>query len=398
MPPPSGGTGAFPVLGENPNKSNGTYLVIQCKSEDENLAKASPILVEKTVKATCGEVQSIKKTSDGKILVLTKSEKQAKVMMKLEKMGNYEVSVVEHRSLNTCRVVISDRELLYEEDSEIEKVLKPQGVTKVERIMRKRDAELQKTSSFIVHVKASVPPSNFKIGYLSVVARPYYPRPLRCFNCLQFGHLGRECKREKTCRKCSQVYHSESCEEEEKCINCKGKHNALSNECEKYQEQVKITKLKVDKRISYWEAKKLIEAEQKKSYAEQVKQATAEVYEKAALQRENEFKEMIKAYENKIKSLEMEVQKINENYQKALNRMTEERTARKRAEKEYDDLSKWIQSTERKKTQAQNIESGTKHGRQSSDYQTSPLRKKSCKKMDTQSLVIESDDSIIEED
>lgn len=78
--------------------------------------------------------------------------------------------------------------------------------------------------------------------------------------------------------------------------------------------------------------------------------------------------------------------------------MTEERTARKRAEKEYDDLSKWIQSTERKKTQAQNIESGTKHGRQSSDYQTSPLRKKSCKKMDTQSLVIESDDSIIEED
>lgn len=121
----------------------------------------------------------MKNTSDGKILVLTKSEKQAKVMMKLEKMGNYEVSVVEHRSLITCRVVIPDRE----EDSEIEKVLKPQGVTKVEQIMRKRDAELQKTSSFIVHVKASVPPSNFKIGYLSVVARPYYARPLRCFNC-----------------------------------------------------------------------------------------------------------------------------------------------------------------------------------------------------------------------
>lgn len=67
------------------------------------------------------------------------------------------------------------------------------------------------------------------------------------------------------------------------------------------------------------------------------------------MQRENEFKEMIEAYKNKIKSLEMEVQKIKENYQKALNRMKEDGTARKRAEK--------------KEAQVQNIGTGKKHGR-----------------------------------
>lgn len=71
---------------------------------------------------------------------------------------------------------------------------------------------------------------------------------------------------------------------------------------------------------------------------------------------------MIEAYENKIKSLEMEVQKIEENVQKAPNRMKEDGTARKRAEK--------------KEAQVQNIGTGKKHGRQCSDFQTSALRKK----------------------
>lgn len=394
MPPPSGGNGAFPSLGEKPSRANGVYMVIQCKTEEMNLLKASPILVDKTVKAMCGEVQSIKKTNDGKILVLTKNEKQVKLLSKVNKIGNYEVCVTEHKTLNVCRVVISDRDLLHEEDEEIEKELKSQGVVKVERIMRRRGSEIQKTSSFIVHVKSTNPPSRLKIGYISVLTRPYYPRPLRCFNCLQFGHVGRECKAKKSCRKCGEEYHGDVCENEENCVNCKGKHNALSNECEKFKMQVKITKMKVDKNISFWEAKKLIESEQTKSYADQVKNATAEFYEKAALQRETEFKETIKEYEKHIKNLEAKLEKTNEDYQKAIKIMTEERMARKRVEKEYDELSNWIKERrEAHATKQTPSTSATKHPRLGIDHLTSPIRKKSCTKVNKDTMVIESEDS-----
>lgn len=77
----------------------------------------------------------------------------------------------------------------------------------------------------------------------------------------------------------------------------------------------------------------------------------------------------------------------------------DERTARIRMKKEYDDISKQFQSIERMEAHAQNIGSETKYGRQSSNFQTSPLRKVNpAKKVDSQSLVIEFDDSIIDEE
>lgn len=58
----------------------------------------------------------------------------------------------------------------------------------------------------------------------------------------------------------------------------------------------------------------------------------------------------------------MEVQKIKENYQKALNRMKEDGTARKRAEK--------------KEAQVQNIGTGKKHGKQCSDFRNVGIKRK----------------------
>lgn len=398
MPRLGGGNGDFPLLGDPPNKTmNGVYVVIQCKDDAKNLSRASPILVEKTVKAACGgnEVQLIKKTKDGKILVLTKSEKQAQTLMKLAKMGNDEVSASEHKTRNICRAVISDRDLLHEEDSEIEKALKSQGVVKVERIMRKVNDELVKTSSLIVSFKGSNPPTSVKIGYLSITTRPYYPRPLRCFNCLQFGHMGKDCKAEKTCRRCSEPFHGEQCEKEEKCVNCKENHSALSNQCSKYVEEVKINKIKVDKNISYWEARKLVDAERKQDYAEQIKTATVNKYEEAAKKREEEFKATMEEYEKKIKSLEKAVEKLTASYNKAIRKLTEEKTARQRAEREYDVLSGWMSSEKGEKTPT----GGTKHSRPQLGPNNSPVRKKkTCKQVVTDTIQMSSEESSEDEE
>lgn len=45
---------------------------------------------------------------------------------------------------------------------------------------------------------------------------------IRCYNCLRFGHIAKNCKNtEVTCGKCAENHKTEACTSlEKKCINC----------------------------------------------------------------------------------------------------------------------------------------------------------------------------------
>ena len=69
--------------------------------------------------------------------------------------------------------------------------------------------------------------------------------PTKCFRCLQFGHMARQCKsevdRSKTCRKCGQEGHiAKNCEGEPLCMFCKvgnpksANHIAGSGKCPQF--------------------------------------------------------------------------------------------------------------------------------------------------------------------
>ncbi|XP_058817572.1 uncharacterized protein LOC131680874 [Topomyia yanbarensis] len=265
---PHGGSGGvpamsgrgFPALGLIPQRTEGRYLVIQRKDEGQTLEKVSPFLIDKVIRNCCGEVTNVKRIKDGKLLVHTKTDKHAEKLLNLQRMSNdINIAVAEHGSLNTCRVVITCRDLQDENDEVILENLRDQGVTTVYRIMRKQGDSMVKTSTFILTISKAIMPQDNKVGFQNVVTRPYYPRPMRCFQCMQYGHLGKDCKQQKVCANCSEQYHGDNCQRPAKCANCKQNHSTISVDCPIWQRENDIVRVKIDNGISYWEAKKIVD-------------------------------------------------------------------------------------------------------------------------------------------
>ncbi|XP_058811027.1 uncharacterized protein LOC131675916 [Topomyia yanbarensis] len=251
---------SFPALGLLPQCKDGRYLVVERTDQAQTLEKLSPFLIDKAIRNCCGDVASIKRIRDGKILVQTKTGKQANQLEKLKTLTEgINVSVTEHNTLNLSRIVISCKDLLYMKDDEILEELRPQKVIKLDRIKRKVDGELVETSSIILTLSISIPPPEIKIGFIVVPTRPYYPRPMRCFQCLAFGHLGKHCKREKTCANCGDKHHGDDCRKTQKCVNCEGAHESISPQCPVWIKETKIVRLRIDQNIPFYEARRLVE-------------------------------------------------------------------------------------------------------------------------------------------
>ena len=90
--------------------------------------------------------------------------------------------------------------------------------------------------------------------------KPYIPNPLRCFQCQEFGHSKRFCKKQLRCWKCGDEGHDGSdCSSEKKCcVNCKGEHYSSSKTCPVWIKEKEIQKVKAEKNIPYGEAKRLV--------------------------------------------------------------------------------------------------------------------------------------------
>ncbi|GBN17210.1 hypothetical protein AVEN_87589-1 [Araneus ventricosus] len=84
-------------------------------------------------------------------------------------------------TLNFCRGVISDDELLFSSDEEILEGLSSQGVVNVRRIFTRKGTDTIPTKHVILTFSSSVLLSIIKAGYMNIRMRPYIPHPLRCF-------------------------------------------------------------------------------------------------------------------------------------------------------------------------------------------------------------------------
>ena len=104
-------------------------------------------------------------------------------------------------------------------------------------------------------------PEFIEVGYIKYRTRPYIPSPLRCFNCLHFGHILADCKISKKCSNCGENFHLENegdkCILPMKCVNCNEEHHAFSNKCPKFQKEKEVQKIKVIEKVDMREANKL---------------------------------------------------------------------------------------------------------------------------------------------
>ncbi|GBN35915.1 hypothetical protein AVEN_131895-1 [Araneus ventricosus] len=236
------------------------YFIISSETRNE-LKTTSPILIHKSIISIAGEVKSIKKLSNGNILIEVLNSKQAEHLMKLEKIGNIKVTVSPHHTLNHSKGVISESEFQRDLEEDLLECLKPHNVIAVKRITIKRNGQIFPTKHLILTFNNPVLPKNVKIAYINCPVKPYIPDPLRCFKCQKFGHTTTACRGNKEiCARCSLSDHnSQICKSTtQKCFNFSADHPSYSRSCPRYKLEKEIQTIKITKKISFQEARQIV--------------------------------------------------------------------------------------------------------------------------------------------
>ncbi|GFX27449.1 uncharacterized protein TNCV_35461 [Trichonephila clavipes] len=153
------------------------------------MSRKSPFAIQKALKGVGGDPKSVKKLHSGDLLIETVSALQSKSFLLARTFIDSTLTVTPHKSLNSCRGVISEPDLLRTSEAEILKGLSDQGVTQVRRITILRDSTRLPTKHIILTFNSPKLPTTIKAGYLNCKIRPYIPNHLRCFKCQSQRHL-----------------------------------------------------------------------------------------------------------------------------------------------------------------------------------------------------------------
>ena len=103
------------------------------------------------------------------------------------------VTVSEHKTLNTSKGINKDRALKGESEKDICDYLKNQGVIAVKRFTIKKEFDTIETNILLLTFNSVSVPNSVKIFYRIIPVDIYVPNPLRCYNCLRFGHHESDC-------------------------------------------------------------------------------------------------------------------------------------------------------------------------------------------------------------
>ncbi|GFS55719.1 RNA-directed DNA polymerase from mobile element jockey [Trichonephila clavipes] len=249
------------------------FLIISLPSNA--MSSISPFVIQNALIGIGGEPKSVKRLRSGDLLIETLSAIQTKSFLQAKKFLNSPVNIYPHKTLNSCRGIISEPDLLTTTDAKILDGFSDQGVIQVRRITIRRDVLIIPTKHKILTFNSPKLPSTIKAGYLNCRIRLYIPNPLRCFKCQRFGHSQTSCRGQQTCSRCASAGHSSTdCILEPKCINCLQHHPSDSKICPKWKIEKQIQEIKTNKNISYPEARKLINPQLSETYAQAAKSST----------------------------------------------------------------------------------------------------------------------------
>ncbi|GBN10210.1 hypothetical protein AVEN_200669-1 [Araneus ventricosus] len=244
------------------------FLIISACDKEKGLC-LSPFAVQKELKSIGDDPKTVKKLKSGDLLIETFSAIQTKSFLLAKTLANIPITVEPHRSLNSCRGVISEIQLQNTPENEILEGLSDQNVIHVRRIILRKRSDIISTKHLILTFSGTNLPDSIKAGYLRCKVRPYIPSPLRCFKCQKFGHSKASCRGKQTCVHCSSLDHSDvNCILEPKCSNCHQPHPSNSRSCPQWQIEKKIQQTKTERNISYTEAKKLLGLQSHPTYAQ----------------------------------------------------------------------------------------------------------------------------------
>lgn len=235
-------------------KKDECLLEIECPTT--MLTKVNPLKVTKWLDLLLGPgLYKVSPERSGK-LILTCPFDKGSMMMNKKKFEEYEISVEKHSPQTFQKGIIHgvDTEYSIQDLNE--------GLHCTENIKITEIWRLGNTKSVVITFKGSVLPPSVYYGYLRFSVKLFIPSPIRCFNCQKYGHPAKYCYKEvPRCSRCGGNHDVKLCEsiiEVDTCVNCKGNHKTASKECAFYKEAVTVVKVKVEKKITYAEAARLV--------------------------------------------------------------------------------------------------------------------------------------------
>lgn len=233
---------------------------VRCLDGNISLTKLNPLKLARAIDAVCGPVEGIQHLRTGGLYISCQNLEQVHTMLAAKLLPiaqdlQLPVQITIALNSQTTHGKIYAPELHDEPIENLLELLQPSGVIAVRKLFR--DPTKSNVPLFVITFLEKQRPDNIKIGYSSYKVDPYYPNPLRCYNCCRWGHSSTHCRSPQRCSRCGANGHSGlTCKETLRCINCKGTHDALDKKCPIYLHEIEICHYSVDHQVSYPEARK----------------------------------------------------------------------------------------------------------------------------------------------
>jgi len=147
-------------------------------------------------------------------------------------------------------------------DEEILLALKNQDIpVQAVRRLSKSDTSTSRTPSYLLSFTTQTLPETINIFYGKIPVSTYFPFPLRCRQCLKYGH-SLPCSKPKACFNCAKDHHDlngKDCKSPVKCVACESdQHNVLSSDCPRYKLECKAVKMSIENGITVPDARKFL--------------------------------------------------------------------------------------------------------------------------------------------
>lgn len=247
---------------ERKNPKAGVLSVVLRFEGEGGVKKTDPLKLTKIIRGQIGEVNHAKVLGDGNLLIGCSSEEQvvkAKKMTCIGKIKVFKVVRVGEQRINGSKGVISGVPLNVSMRELMENLKVREGSVK-SVIRMTRGIEKMETETVLVEFGGKEIPKEVYCGFVRYNVREYIPKPMRCFNCQEFGHIAKVCKGKRKCARCGGDHEYGKCGEgvSPKCSNCGGNHSVAYWGCEVLKKEVEVQQIRVKEKISYAEAVKMV--------------------------------------------------------------------------------------------------------------------------------------------
>ncbi|MEE9605316.1 MAG: hypothetical protein V3V70_07070 [Candidatus Scalindua sp.] len=234
-------------------------IVVLLTSKDVNIAKVNPMKLNNALINLIGDVQKVFLLNDSVKIIC--SEDQAKMLKKEKKLCGFRVQC------QTQEVRIFGKGIIHGVHKDIteKSIVKALQVEKADRHTRfnREKGEREQTTSVILYFKDTQLPERVFLGFQSFKVQQFINSPIRCFKCQRFGHIADRCRNSLRCSKCGGNHQYSDCTREDpECVSCGQMHSAAYRGCPVYRAEFEVQRYRVQNKVSYAEAAKVVKTSQ----------------------------------------------------------------------------------------------------------------------------------------